>query len=70
MNIVYALVVAQRGLGLVFGGLLSYAALQFAVEEDERVETIADLLPGANCGACGYPGCINFAERWLPAMPL
>lgn len=62
MNIVYALVVLG-GLGLLFGGLLSYAAQRFAVEEDERVEIIADLLPNANCGACGYPGCINYAEK-------
>lgn len=62
MNIVYALVVLG-GLGLLIGGLLSYAAKRFAVEEDERVEIIADLLPGANCGACGYPGCINAAEK-------
>jgi electron transport complex protein RnfB len=62
MNIVYALVVLG-GLGLVFGGLLSYVAQRFAVEEDERVEIIADLLPGANCGACGYPGCLNLAEK-------
>jgi len=51
------------GLGLIFGGLLAYAAQRFVVEEDARVETICDLLPGANCGACGFPGCINFAEK-------
>jgi len=62
MNVVYALMVLG-GLGLLFGGLLSYAAQRFAVEEDERVEVVADLLPNANCGSCGYPGCINFAEK-------
>ena len=51
------------GLGLIFGGLLAVAAQKFAVEEDVRVETICDLLPGANCGACGFPGCISFAEK-------
>lgn len=51
------------GMGLVFGGLLAFAASHFAVEEDARVETICDLLPGANCGACGFPGCISFAEN-------
>ena len=62
MNIILAPIVLG-GLGLLFGGLLSYVAQRFAVEEDERVETICDLLPGANCGACGFAGCINFAEK-------
>lgn len=51
------------GLGIVFGSLLAYAAKRFAVEEDPRVDTVCDLLPGANCGACGYAGCVNYAEE-------
>ena len=62
MEILFSLVIIG-GMGLVFGGLLSFAAQRFAVEEDARVETICDLLPGANCGACGFPGCISFAEK-------
>ena len=33
-----------------------------AVKRDARVEKICDALPGANCGACGAPGCSGFAE--------
>ncbi len=62
MDILLSLVIIG-GLGLIFGGLLAYVAQRFTVEEDARVETICDLLPGANCGACGFPGCINFAEN-------
>lgn len=62
MELFTALIVIG-GMGLVFGGLLAVAAKHFAVEEDARVETICDLLPGANCGACGFPGCISFAEN-------
>ena len=51
------------GIGLFFGALLSFAAVRFAVEEDPRVESIVDILPGANCGACGYAGCSSFAEN-------
>ncbi len=51
------------GLGLLFGGLLAYFAQRFAVEEDPRVEIICDLLPGANCGACGFAGCASYAEN-------
>ena len=51
------------GMGLVFGSLLAIAANHFAVEEDDRVETIQDLLPGANCGTCGFPSCLSYAEN-------
>ncbi len=50
------------GLGLLFGALLAWAARIFAVEVDEKVEAIQEVLPGANCGACGLAGCANFAE--------
>ena len=56
-------IVIIGGLGVLFGGLLAYAAKRFAVEEDPRVETVCDLLPGANCGACGFAGCSSAAEK-------
>ena len=61
MNIVLPLLCLGAGFGIWRS--LSFAAQRFAVEEDERVEIVADLLPGANCGACGYPGCIGAAEK-------
>lgn len=54
--------VIMATLGAVFGGLLAYAARRFAVPVDERAEAIAATLPGANCGACGYPGCSGLAS--------
>ncbi len=48
--------------GLLFGIGLALAAKKFAVEVDPRVELILDILPNANCGACGYPGCSGFAK--------
>lgn len=50
------------GLGLAFGLLLAVAAEKFRVQVDPRVEMVRDALPGANCGACGYPGCDGYAE--------
>ncbi|NLC11760.1 MAG: Fe-S cluster domain-containing protein [Firmicutes bacterium] len=55
-------IVILGGLGLVFGLLLGYAALRFAVEEDPRVEAILEALDGCNCGACGFGGCKAYAE--------
>ncbi|HHV72406.1 MAG TPA: RnfABCDGE type electron transport complex subunit B [Clostridia bacterium] len=47
--------------GLALGAILAIAAKKFAVEVDERVPKIREVLPGANCGACGYPGCDGLA---------
>ncbi len=60
MQIAYA-IVALGLIGLLFGLLLSIAARVFAVKTDPRVDAVNDILPGANCGACGYAGCVNFA---------
>ncbi len=50
------------GLGLVFGAGLALFSLKFRVEEDPKLEHILALLPGANCGACGFPGCRQLSE--------
>lgn len=50
------------GLGIVFGIGLSYASRVFAIKVDERVTLVREVLPGANCGGCGLPGCDAFAS--------
>lgn len=45
------------GMGIAIGLLLGLAGKVFQVETDEREELVLELLPGINCGACGYPGC-------------
>ncbi len=49
-------------LGLLFGSGLAFAAKKFAVAVDPKVEQIIEALSGANCGACGQPGCAAYAE--------
>ena len=49
-------------LALVFGAFLGFAAKKFAVKTDPRVEKVESVLPNANCGACGFPGCSGFAK--------
>lgn len=49
-------------LGLVFGLILAIASAVMAVPRDELVESIKEVLPGANCGACGYSGCEGYAQ--------
>jgi len=55
-------ILALGGLGIIFGVGLAIAAKKFCVVTDPRIEQIYSKLPGANCGACGMPGCIGFAE--------
>lgn len=55
-------VIVISGLGLIFGIGLSYASKVFAVKVDERVPQIREVLPGANCGACGFAGCDGYAD--------
>ena len=49
-------------LGVLFGVILAIASRVFAVKTDERIERLTEVLPGANCGGCGYSGCAAFAE--------
>ncbi|MBN1999028.1 Fe-S cluster domain-containing protein [candidate division KSB1 bacterium] len=55
-------IIALGGLGFLFGAGLAYASKKFSVEVDPKVELVQDVLPNANCGACGQPGCAAFAE--------
>ena len=59
-NVIFAVVVLGA-LAIVFGAVLAIAAKKFAVEVDERQEAIQGVLPGANCGGCGYAGCSGYA---------
>lgn len=51
------------GLSIFLAVVLAFANRWFAVDEDPRIELVYNHLPGANCGACGYPGCQAFAEK-------
>jgi len=50
------------GVGLVFGVLIAVAHRYLQVWEDPRINAVTELLPGTNCGACGFAGCRAFAE--------
>jgi len=60
-SIISALIILG-GLSLIFGLGLGLASKIFHVEKDPRIKKIEEVLPGANCGACGAPGCSGFAE--------
>ena len=61
MNILIP-VLTMMALGFLFSAGLVFAYKKLKVEEDPRVEKVTEMLPQANCGACGYSGCRAFAE--------
>lgn len=62
MEIVATAVGFMTALGLILAGVLVVANLKLRVDEDPRIDQVEDLLPKANCGACGTAGCRAFAE--------
>lgn len=61
MIILYSLLILGVT-GCLAAVLLYFVAQKFKVEEDPRIDLIQEVLPGANCGGCGFAGCRNFAD--------
>ncbi|MEG0366374.1 MAG: (Fe-S)-binding protein [Coprobacillus sp.] len=55
-------VLVLLAVGAILGGVLGVANMYLVVEEDNRITEVTQMLPGANCGGCGYPGCAGFAN--------
>ncbi len=61
-NTIFLPAIIIGALGLLFGLGLSIASKKFALSgSDERIDQIVNILPGANCAACGYTGCAAYA---------
>ncbi len=54
---------AIGAIGLFFGAVLAFSSIIFKIETDERIDKISEILPGANCGGCGFAGCSAFAKE-------
>lgn len=63
MNEIITAIAILTGLGLLFATILAVAYKKLRVYEDPRIDKVEEMLPGANCGACGMPGCRAFAEK-------
>jgi len=55
-------VASLAALGLVLGLILGYAARRLAVEGNPLVAELEAMMPGSQCGQCGYPGCAGAAQ--------
>lgn len=70
MNLILVAVLSLGAIGLISAVVLFVASKKFAVYEDPRIGRVAEVLPQANCGGCGYPGCSGFAEACVKAGSL
>jgi Na+-translocating ferredoxin:NAD+ oxidoreductase RNF subunit RnfB len=70
MNVILIAVVSLGVIALVLAAVLYMASKKFAVYEDPRIGQVAAVLPQANCGGCGYPGCSGFADACVKAGSL
>ncbi len=65
--IVVYTIISLSALGVLAAIILYFVAQKFKVDEDPRIDEVEDMLPGANCGGCGFPGCRGFAEAMVKA---
>ena len=65
MNGIFIAVFSVTTIGVICAAVLSIASRLMYVRVDERVAGLQACLPGANCGACGYPGCSGYAVALL-----
>lgn len=70
MNIIIVSVIILGAIGCIAAVILYFVAQKFKVEEDARIDQIVEVLPGANCGGCGFPGCRGFSEACVKSDTL
>ena len=67
MNVILIAVCVLGLIGLASAVILFVVSHKFAVHEDPRIAQVSEVLPQANCGGCGYPGCSGFAAACVKA---
>jgi len=61
-QIIIYTIITLVAIGSAAAIILYFVAQKFKVYEDPRIDEVEGVLPAANCGGCGFPGCRNFAE--------
>ena len=62
ISIVIVGTIVLSGTALILGLAISFVTQLFYVEIDPRIDHLYNILPHFNCGACGHPGCVPYAE--------
>ena len=70
MNLILIALITLGVTGLLAAVILYFVAQRFKVEEDPRIDLVQEVLPGANCGGCGFAGCRALAEACCKADSL
>ena len=70
MNLILLAIISLGAIGALGSVLLFIVSRKFEVYEDPRIAQVQEMLPAANCGACGYPGCSGFATACVEAENL
>ena len=63
-------IITLGSIGAVGAIILYLVSVKFYVDEDPRIASVTEVLPGANCGGCGFPGCNAFAVACVNAKSL
>lgn len=70
MDLILGSVITLGVVGALAAVILYMAAQKFKVYEDPRIDEVEAVLPAANCGGCGFPGCRGFADACVKADSL
>lgn len=62
MSFILSAVIVLGSIALIAAVILYVCSKRFAVKEDPRIAQVTEVLPGANCGGCGFPGCSGMAD--------
>ena len=62
MSFILTAVIVLGAIALIAAVILFVCSKKFAVKEDPRIAQVSAILPGANCGGCGFPGCSGMAD--------
>ncbi|MCF0173926.1 MAG: RnfABCDGE type electron transport complex subunit B [Bacteroidales bacterium] len=70
MSVIVWTIIVIASLAVILAAMLFFISKKFKVEEDPRIDVVEKLMPGANCGGCGFAGCHAFAEAAVRAEDL
>jgi len=62
---IFVPILSLSAITFILGLAILWASKKFHVNRDPLIDTLTAMLPGVNCGACGYPGCAQFAENMV-----